>query len=64
MRSNNVKDTGQHFVVMYKGQIKNFCVNASPPEPLAVATSTVAAVYRILGNISWDLGQRSNNLFS
>ena len=51
-------------MVMDKGQIKYFCVNASHLEPLAVATSIFVAVYRILGNIPCDLGQRSNNVFS
>ena len=41
----DVEDTGQqHFVVKKKLQINYFHVNASPPEPLAVATSTFAAV--------------------
>ena len=41
----DVEDAGQqHFVVKRKLQINYFHVNASPPESLAVATSTFAAV--------------------
>ena len=41
----DVEDTGQqYFVVKGKLQINYFHVNASRPEPLAVATSTFAAV--------------------
>ena len=42
----DVEDTGQqHIVVKGKLQISYFHVNASPPEPLAVASSTFAAVW-------------------
>ena len=40
----DVEDTGQHFVVKGKLQVNYFHVHASPPDPLAVATSTFAAV--------------------